>query len=520
MATPARLSGRLQVLSAGFLGLIVGFAGGGGLIGEGVIGVRSTCPKAVECSARLVMEPAGPHSGARVGARPTPEFLTFNTLQEPVTTQRNHFFTDPPGAKSTLCGEHKDRNDPDRAGFVITPFQYMSEHQNDVKLFRGMLDAKLKQGLSSWEIGNSRTTRGEEELEGEGSAAWQFCHMLPLAANQPWVRPSRYTVDDVVVGVFTGALFYRSRAQAALDTWLQRWPHHYFYSRTEDDILDVVRVDATSGYAGSVSKQNEGMKHMLREHPDAAWYYLVGCDTWVHPEHLLLILDEFDDPSVPLYVGGNSGKTNLAKIRVGPAKVTGPGATADGELIFHSGGSGFLLSNALMKKYVDALDAFVEEKWPEKAPQADVLAAWLCNELGVGPTTRTGFHGSSPDWVALTNHNLYGFPAAFHHLTGLRMVDLDEFYAHQRVDRMANAHQWEELETWVREFIGEHYRTVRRKYLQINKLSAAIPRTDVDGAAVNDAAGLGRGNNVGEGGWTPWATLDLDELARASGAWG
>ena len=453
-----------------------------------------------------------------------PEFLSVPTLLGAVRTQRNHFRPELAAARSALCGEHKDRNDPESPGSVIPPFQYMTMHTqtDELRLLRTLLDLELGKGLPAWQIGNTRSPRGGSSANGteggDGSAAWQFCHMLPLAANQPWLHATRYTVDDVVVGVFTGALYYRSRALATLDTWLQRFPNHYFYSRTADDVLDVISVKAQAGYLGAVQKQNEGMKHMLREHPDAPWFYLVGCDTWAHPDHLLLILDEFEDPSVPVYLGGNSGTVNLARQRLGPAKLTGPGTVpGSGELIFHSGGSGFLLSNGLMKRYVEALDAFVAEKWPPSAPQADVLAAWLCNDLGVGPSTRSGFHGSSPEWVALTNPSMYAFPAAFHHLTGPHMIDLDEFYAHQRLDRMVNAGQWDEVERWARAFIGEHYRVLRRKYAQVLALSAAFPREDVDGKPVEDRSGL---SGSASGAWAPWNKFDLDALATRGNAWG
>ncbi len=37
-----------------------------------------------------------------------------------------------------------------------------------------------------------------------------------------------------------------------------------------------------------------GLKEMYLKHPDKSWYYIVGCDTYLHPDYVRNMLESFD----------------------------------------------------------------------------------------------------------------------------------------------------------------------------------------------------------------------------------
>ena len=59
-------------------------------------------------------------------------------------------------------------------------------------------------------------------------------------------------------------------------------------------------------------------------------------------------------------------------------------------------------------------------------------------------------------------------PSSWHYIQPKQMIDLDEFYAHQYVDRLKHDHNWEELIEFNRIFIATHYEMVRKYYKERN----------------------------------------------------
>ncbi len=55
-------------------------------------------------------------------------------------------------------------------------------------------------------------------------------------------------------------------------------------------------------------------------------------------------------------------------------------------------------------------------------------------------------------------------PSSWHYIQPEQMMDLDEFYTYQYVERLTRDRNWKELLNFNRLFIATHYETLRRNY--------------------------------------------------------
>ena len=60
-----------------------------------------------------------------------------------------------------------------------------------------------------------------------------WCDKLK-SSLRPWEKPTKTSVDDFAVAIFTGEGLYFSQALAQRDTWLSRVPASYIYGPTSD----------------------------------------------------------------------------------------------------------------------------------------------------------------------------------------------------------------------------------------------------------------------------------------------
>ncbi|CAF1220542.1 unnamed protein product [Rotaria sp. Silwood1] len=186
------------------------------------------------------------------------------------------------------------------------------------------------------------------------------------------------------------------------------------------------------------------------------WFYIAGCDTFVNVEHVLKRLDPFD-ATQPLLIGGHSGQErclNAITRKFHP-------------VTFPSGGAGFFFSAKLLELMQPHLSNYVENVWPKGSESSDVALTCLAWTLGVNVTEVAGFWAFSPI-TTLHQDGQKVFhadsePNTYHYVSPEEMYYIDEFYAYQHVDRLANDGNWLELTAFIRQFIASHYHLLRLK---------------------------------------------------------
>jgi hypothetical protein len=118
--------------------------------------------------------------------------------------------------------------------------------------------------------------------------------------------------------------------------------------------------------------------------PSAAWYYMAGCDTAVHPAALATLLKRLD-PSRRLLVGGHVGVTRLLQSQ-----------------LFLSGGAGLALSRAAVVSLIPVIEDFTETWLQQEGaacrciPCADVALQRLCERQGIEMVELEGFYAFPP----------------------------------------------------------------------------------------------------------------------------
>lgn len=162
--------------------------------------------------------------------------------------------------------------------------------------------------------------------------------------------------EQVIYAVVSGSSFLATRASAVVSTWLtlDSIRHAYIYSDAPGNVTAcpgggdgacsiksvvvppahcpskelsswVSAITYRDDYFSSVPKFILSLLDMHRRHPDAPWYYMAGCDTYLLPGNLAEVLEGINSTD-RIVVGGNSGLHG-------------------GALAFLSGGSGLAISN-------------------------------------------------------------------------------------------------------------------------------------------------------------------------------
>lgn len=199
-------------------------------------------------------------------------------------------------------------------------------------------------------------------------------------------------LDELIVGIFTGGLYFNTRAKACKETWLSAVPHWYLFSSGSDADLPVVSVgDVGDDWNSCTAKQMLGLCHMWEEHPEAKWFFLCGCDTFGYPRNMADCLSAWD-PEEPVLVGGK-----LIDPKYIPLDRL-PGMPA---LFYPPGGAGHALSRGLVKILYPQMKKFLE-RWQTQTPSffigaADyALAVMAFEEAGITSQVGTGFFHQSP----------------------------------------------------------------------------------------------------------------------------
>jgi hypothetical protein len=285
--------------------------------------------------------------------------------------------------------------------------------------------------------------------------------MVPIPTHN-WTSAKNYTEKDIVFVIFTGARFFHTRATATRDTWLSRITNYHFLSATPYPYLPVTVVpNAGEDKLSNMKKLFYGLQIIYQQQikiplsERQKWFYIIGCDTFILPHHLLKRLDGLDY-NKPIFLGGHSGRHpclgNMKKNMV---------------VEFPSGGAGFFFSMKLLEMMQPHLSNFVEKIWPNTSEISDVALTCLAAQLGITLTKRDGFWAHPPAFT-LREEGRERFhrdnePNDFHYINPDEMYALDEFYVNQHMDRLINDKNWNEFIEFTRRFVSSHYELLRKK---------------------------------------------------------
>ena len=290
-----------------------------------------------------------------------------------------------------------------------------------------------------------------------------YCSKVPIPSDT-WRAALNYNESDVGFLIFTGSIFFHTRATAARDTWLSRVTHKYFLSAIPYPWLPVTVVaGAGEDKLSNMKKVFYGLQIVYRQQQGSSnphkWYYIAGCDTFVNVHHVLKRLDPYPHTK-PLLVGGHSGEADCrdSEGRMHTIK-------------FPSGGPGLFLSSKLMEMLMPHLTDYVDKVWPSISKGcsecSDVALTCLIFKLGIRLTEMPGFWHNNPDQTLVYDGRKAFFqdpePNNYHYVPPAEMYDLDEFYAFQFIDRLVRDHNWQELTAYTRTFVASHYETLRVK---------------------------------------------------------
>ncbi|CAF4004670.1 unnamed protein product [Rotaria sp. Silwood1] len=292
-----------------------------------------------------------------------------------------------------------------------------------------------------------------------------YCSKIPNPTSG-WQKAKRYQENDIAFIIYTGASLLATRATSVRETWVSRVTNYYFLASTPYPSLPITVIENTGeDYQSNTKKIFHGLELIYRQQQAIdpskrhKWYVLVGCDTFVNVPHLLKQLESYNFTQ-PYFIGGSVGE-QMCYHKNGTAYKS----------LFIGGNTAHVLSAALVEALYPHLSVYVESIWPQpnhkSAALSDVALSCLILSLGFNMTILPGFFRRSPNGII----SEYGLkealkvqePSSWHNIHPAQMIDLDEFYVYQHVDRLMNGQNWNELTDFIHLFIGTHYETLRKR---------------------------------------------------------
>lgn len=132
----------------------------------------------------------------------------------------------------------------------------------------------------------------------------------------------------------------------------------FFLGEELTDLMDTNKYiylkNIKNDYASAAYKQNLGLKYIY-ENYDADFVYTCGTDTYINIENLKKYMNEFNKNN-NLYIGGHGDIRQIGNLNI----------------FFHSGGSGFIISNHLLKKIYPILYN-IQDTWRNICNVYDVI---------------------------------------------------------------------------------------------------------------------------------------------------
>ena len=278
--------------------------------------------------------------------------------------------------------------------------------------------------------------------------------------------PRRYNREDIAFTILTVDHYKYDRDEGCLHGWLSRHraPLAYFGVTVERpaELLQPTLLipDTGDGYISNLNKTLLALVQLYHLHPHLAWYMQTSDDAYIDVDALLLKLDAFDSDDV-LYLGGST--------------VDGAHCwLTDSSIDYFEGGSGFVLSAGLMKKFAGEAGEWITQQWlseegrrHEETMFGDLMVGCFMKERGVGLTKLLGGHNQTPAGVTDWDED---FPAEDHRWWGWHYVQpedhtaIDLFFRLQRIDQLERHGQWNALLQLSRDIAIEAHEQLSRSW--------------------------------------------------------
>lgn len=215
--------------------------------------------------------------------------------------------------------------------------------------------------------------------------------------------------EKLIVGVMACCSIkkYKQQMEGCRRTWYKECIKNevptYFYTGKigcndcigGDSLIHLDRV--RNDFKSSTYKQWYGLKNMYEHHPNADFYFLIGTDTYIQPFLILEMLKGYNR-NTGLFFGGDGDFRNVLD------------KNKTIKVYFHSGGSGFIVSNYTMKLIFEKIDFWIQY-WEEITktgpnsylnPACDVSIAYLIQKYSLGEIQTTKYFRGC-DWKGKVN---------------------------------------------------------------------------------------------------------------------
>ena len=225
--------------------------------------------------------------------------------------------------------------------------------------------------------------------------------------------------NNISIGIFICESF-KQHCNILKDTVLKHFENFLFFGVSEDIYLPCYTHPKVEGddYNSALSKQFLCMKKQFEKHAACDWFYVGGYDIFIHPDNLDKLLKKFDSND-DLYIGGHYDYRTIGNENI----------------LFASGGPGFIISRGLMNKMYDKLEQYIERwknpnlhsKHVEYSGCDVALAYFLKEDFNIALTCCEGFyHHNYYEYVNASknkhpvgchlNYELVQYPIAFHNI--------------------------------------------------------------------------------------------------------
>ena len=302
----------------------------------------------------------------------------------------------------------------------------------------------------------------------------------------------------------SGSNIVHTRAVASRDTWLLRYKKSYIYSDTTDHsvpiqgMFDHYLVDPLKGAKLGRSMDRplaffmEGWARSYRKHPREKWYGVCGDDFYMHGENVLRMLDDVDESHghEPLLIVDMPLVRRLTRRDGTPAELSwkkwpgGETVRKQGTFTWSSGAVMYFMNNAAMALYSNNIDYFLKTTVPEAdlcqgCPDVytGLIAELLQIKMVSFPRKWTGAskrgaidHTQIEPPPLITHKEFWGA----HFVSPRKMLAMHQRAIHERLDRLVNTGDAEQVVKYFRDFADKHFMVLRKRQQEVTVLAKKV----------------------------------------------
>lgn len=205
------------------------------------------------------------------------------------------------------------------------------------------------------------------------------------------------TNDNIAMGIMTSYKL-RDRYISCKNTWAKDFNNVFFFGGDVQDDNLIRFAGVGEDHGSCFLKQQLGLKYMFEKNNEFDWYNVVGCDTVVFKKNVMNTLQNFNRNEDFLF-----------------SEVYRTMNVNNTETKIFAGGSGFFISNSLMKKIYPFIDEF-NIFWPSISqptiPNSTVSIGWsdvaisymIKKYFDLEPTFMPGMFSQHPNHYIRSNN--------------------------------------------------------------------------------------------------------------------